>query len=157
MSALLASSSRSVTSTVPRKVIDIAPILTLISALAFSSDSRSITLPPSTHGMIRSRSRIAAQLYSVSLPVAKVWLSSTIRPHFHLDDVGHLERPEERREGLDLEVRLLDLRPALGAVEAEGERARHAVQGELARPVGDRRAREHVFVDRLFDRRLLFV
>src|SRR4051794_28716924 len=46
----------------------------LISALAFSSDSRSITLPPSTHGMIRSRSRIASQLSSVSLPVANVWL-----------------------------------------------------------------------------------
>src|SRR3954470_512965 len=108
--ARCASSSRSVTSTVPRNVIDIAPILTLISALARSGLSRSSTLPPSTQGMIRSRSRIASQLYSVGLPVEKVWSSSTIafapcrcdrrghpRVDLDLDDVGDLQRAEQRR------------------------------------------------------------
>src|SRR4051812_45368469 len=64
--------------TVPVKVMDIAPILTLISAFAASSDVRSRTLPPCTQGTIRSRSRTAAQLSSTLLPVEKACSRVTI-------------------------------------------------------------------------------
>ena len=63
----------------PVKVIDMAPIFTLISALTDSGPVRSSTLPPSTHGISRSRSRIASQVSSIGLPVLKEWSSSTIR------------------------------------------------------------------------------
>ena len=58
--------------------MDIAPILTLISALTSSGPVRSSTLPPSTHGTSRSRSRIASQVSSIGLPVVKEWSSSTM-------------------------------------------------------------------------------
>src|SRR4051812_44510784 len=146
--ARCASSSRSTTSTVPRNVIDIAPILTLISALASAGLSRSTTFPPSTHGMMRSRSRIASQLYSVALPVLNEWSSSTMAlPHRRdrrdqrvdrdLDDVGHLERAEQRRERLHLPIGLLDHRaarqpPVVADVERELDRVADPHQLELA-------------------------
>ena len=49
----------------PVNFIDIAPILTLISALTESGPVVSSTLPPSTHGTTRSRSRIVAKLSSI--------------------------------------------------------------------------------------------
>ncbi len=55
-----AAASCSTISTVPVNVIDIAPILTLISALTVVGSIASSTLPPSTHGTTRSRSRIVA-------------------------------------------------------------------------------------------------
>ena len=55
-----AAGSCSTISRVPVNFIDIAPILTLISALTESGPVRSMTLPPSTHGTVRSRSRIVA-------------------------------------------------------------------------------------------------
>ena len=60
MTAVCAAASCSTISTVPVNFIDIAPIFTLISALADSGLVRSITLPPSTHGITWSRSRITA-------------------------------------------------------------------------------------------------
>ncbi len=58
--ARCAASSFSTTSTVPTIFIDMAPILSRISALAESGPVRSVTLPPSTAGTTRSRSRIEA-------------------------------------------------------------------------------------------------
>src|SRR4029079_18736516 len=120
--AVCAASSRSATSTVPLNVIDIAPILTLISALACSALVRSSTLPPSTHGITRSRSRIASQLYSVGFPVWKLWSSSTIVGLLReggvdrdSDVVGDLEGAEQRRVRGDAPGRLLD-RGAAGEV-----------------------------------------
>ena len=55
-----AAASCSTMSTVPVNVMDIAPILTLISALTDSGPVFSSTEPPSTQGIVRSRSRIAA-------------------------------------------------------------------------------------------------
>ena len=60
MTTRWASASCSTISTVPVKVIDIAPILILISALTASGPVLSSTLPPSTQGTTRSRSRIVA-------------------------------------------------------------------------------------------------
>ena len=58
-------------STVPVNVIDIAPILTRISALTEFGPVVSTTLPPSTHGTTRSRSVIAAKLSSMGFAVEK--------------------------------------------------------------------------------------
>src|SRR5690242_18619332 len=98
--------------------------------------------------MMRSRSRIASQLYAVSFPVSKWWFSSTMGPHLHLDDVRDLEGPEERRVGLDLEVGLLDRGAAVRAVELVGDGPGDAVQGQLAAAIGDRLPLEDLLVDR---------
>src|SRR5262245_34853875 len=75
--ARCAAASFSTVSTVPVKVIDIAPILTRIWALIASSPVRSVTVAPSTHGTTRSRSVMMAKLSSMGLAVEKVWSSST--------------------------------------------------------------------------------
>src|SRR4051794_40565651 len=135
---------------------------------------------------MRSRSRIASQLYSVGLPVLNVWSSSTMvlrhrrdrrdpRVDRDLDDVGHLERAEQRRERLHLPVGLLDHRAAgepavVAGVERELDRMADAHQLQLAlyidaaalerdgvRAKADRKALEHLVVDRLLDARLLLV
>ena len=64
-------------STLPVNVIDIAPILILISARTESGPVDSSTLPPSTHGTTRSRSRIVAKLSSIGFVVVNEWSSST--------------------------------------------------------------------------------
>ena len=58
--AVCAAGSCSVISSVPVNVIDMAPILTLIWPLHDSGPVISSTLPPSTHGTTRSRSRMVA-------------------------------------------------------------------------------------------------
>src|SRR4051812_34661831 len=128
-SAVCEPSSVSATSTVPANVIDIAPIFTLISAFADVGLVRSTTRPPWTHGMIRSRSRIASQFWSTGLPFSKEWSSFTMavslglgvvrrsgrgqpRIDGDLDLVGHLEGAEQRRVWLDAPVGLLERRAA---------------------------------------------
>ena len=64
-----AAASFSTISTVPVNFIDIAPILTTISALTESGPVVSSTQPPSTHGTTRSRSVTAAKLSSIGLAV----------------------------------------------------------------------------------------
>jgi hypothetical protein len=54
---------------VPVNVIDIAPILTLISAWTAPGPVVASTLPPWTHGTTRSRSRMVAKLSSIGLEV----------------------------------------------------------------------------------------
>src|SRR3984957_2827890 len=63
--------------TVPVNFIDIAPILTRISALTASGLVCSITLPPWTQGTSFSRSRIESQDSSIGLGVVNGWSSST--------------------------------------------------------------------------------
>ena len=65
------------TSTVPVNVIDIAPILTRISAFTESGPVVSTTLPPWTAGTTRSRSVMAAKLSSIGFDVVNEWSSST--------------------------------------------------------------------------------
>ena len=72
-----AAASCSTTSTVPVNVIDIAPILTLISARTAPGPVVSSTLPPSTHGTTRSRSRIVAKLSSIGFEIEKGCSSTT--------------------------------------------------------------------------------
>ena len=69
--------SFSPTSTVPVNFIDIAPILTLISALTCSGSLSSRTLPPSTQGTTRGRSVIVATPSAVDLSHENGWSSST--------------------------------------------------------------------------------
>src|SRR3954471_814423 len=172
--ARCSASSRSTTSTVPLNVSDIAPMRTLISAFAASGLVRSTTLPPSTHGTMRSRSRIASQLYASSLPVEKEWSSSTIglSPRVRVDRdpdlVGHLERPEQGRIRLDAPVGLLndgaagqaaageqEVERDLPAPSAEPKLAAHAhplaVDRDADRAELDRGALEHLVIDRLLD------
>src|SRR3954467_14085811 len=69
ITARCASASFSTISTVPVKVIDIAPIRTTISARTASSPVRSTTRPPSTHGTTRSRSVTAAKFSSTECDI----------------------------------------------------------------------------------------
>src|SRR4051812_5594836 len=57
--------------------MDIAPIFTLISAFTTSSLTFSTTLPPSTHGITRDRSVIAAKFSSAEWGIVNEWSSST--------------------------------------------------------------------------------
>src|SRR4051794_9142374 len=146
-------SSVSATSTVPANVMDIAPIFTLISAFADVGLVRSTTRPPWTHGMIRSRSRIASQFWSTGLPFSKEWSSCTIgglslasgsfvrsgrgqpRVDGDLDLVGHLQGAEQRRGRLDAPVALLERRaagdrPVGAAMEGEGDRPARADEAQ---------------------------
>src|SRR5919199_348537 len=153
--AVCVPSSVSATATVPANVIDIAPIFTLISALADVGLVRSTTRPPCTHGMIRSRSRIASQLWSTGLPFSKEWSSFTIavslasgsfvrsargqpRVDGDLDLVGHLQGAEQRRVWLDAPVGLPEHRaagdPPVGP-GVEVERDRPARAGEVEVPL----------------------
>src|SRR3954452_15527702 len=153
--AVWAATSVSATSTVPANVIDIAPIFTLLSAFADVGLVRSTTRPPWTHGMIRSRSRIAALFWSTALPFSKEWSSCTIgglslasgsfvrsgrgqpRVDGDLDLVGHLQGAEQRRVWLDAPVALLERRaagdrPVGAAIEVEGDRPARADEVQVA-------------------------